>query len=208
MARNSLVPFRAASLAAWDPFSSLQREMNRLFDDVLRGTSVSGQGGDGQGAALLAPQVNVSETEDEVRVTAELPGVTEKDIQVDLNDDLLSIRGEKKQDRKEEKENYHFVERSYGAFQRSIQLPFKADPGKVRARFENGVLSVTLPKPTQQEGGSRIQIQGGDRSASEASQAASQEASSHQASSQGSDGSGGASGAQPSGQTGASTGNA
>jgi len=202
MARSSLVPFRAASLAAWDPFSSLQREMNRLFDDVLRGTSGPGQSGDGQGAALLAPQVNVSETEDEVRVTAELPGVTEKDIQVDLNDDLLSIRGEKKQDRKEEKENYHFVERSYGAFQRSIQLPFKADPGKVRARFENGVLSVTLPKPAQQEGSSRIQIQGGDRSASESSQGGAHQASSQGSDSQGSDGSGGASSAQSSGETG------
>jgi HSP20 family protein len=163
MARNSIIPFRTGGLLGGDPFMSLHREMNRLFDDVLRGSALSASGSQGGGTALLAPQMNVSETDKEVRITAELPGVAEQDISVELNDDVLVIRGEKKDERKEDKENYHFVERSFGTFQRSLQLPFRVEPEQVQARFRNGVLSVTLPKGAQQERSRRIAIQVGDR---------------------------------------------
>lgn len=162
MARNPLTPFRSGSLLGGDPFLSLHREMNRLFDDVMR-TGLPTTGGQSGGAALLAPQLNVSETDNEVRITAELPGVSENDINVELNDDVLVIRGEKKFERKEEKERFHFVERSYGTFQRALQLPFSVDPDQVQANFENGVLTVTLPKSAQQERSRRIQVQGGGR---------------------------------------------
>ena len=162
MARNSIIPFRTGGLLGGDPFMSLHREMNRLFDDVLRGSVLSASGSQGGGTALLAPQMNVSETDKEVRITAELPGVAEQDISVELNDDVLVIRGEKKDERKEDKENYHFVERSFGTFQRSLQLPFRVEPEQVQARFRNGVLSVTLPKGAQQERSRRIAIQVGD----------------------------------------------
>jgi HSP20 family protein len=102
----------------------------------------------------------VSETDKEIRITAELPGVTEQDIDVSLDDDVLTIRGEKKFERKDDKENFHFVERSYGTFQRSLRLPFPVDPDQVQASFENGVLTVTVPKTGRQERSRRIQLQG------------------------------------------------
>jgi len=163
MARNPLTSFRTGGLTGGDPFLSLHREMNRLFDDVLRG-GLSAGGGQGLAGNVIAPQINVSETDTEIRVTAELPGVNENDVQVDLNDDLLVIRGEKKFERKDEKENFHFMERSYGTFQRTLQLPFSVDPDQVQATFENGVLTITLPKTAQQERSQRIRIQSGARS--------------------------------------------
>ena len=104
--------------------------------------------------------MNGSETENEIRITAELAGVTERDIDVSLDDDVLTIRGEKKFERTDEKENFHFVERSYGTFRRSLRLPFPVDPERVQASFENGVLTVTMPKTRRQERSRRIQVQG------------------------------------------------
>jgi HSP20 family protein len=150
-----------------DPFLTLHREMNRLFDDVLRGGPVSsgGQGGS-QGGLLLAPHMDVSETDKELRIQAELPGVSEKDIDVSLHEDVLTIRAEKKQERKEEREGVHFSERAFGTFQRSLRLPYQVNPDQVQARFENGVLSVTLPKTQPQERSRRIQVQGGQQQTS------------------------------------------
>ncbi len=153
MARNPLTPFRSGSLPGGDPFLSLHREMNRLFDDVLRGVGLPAAGGQTGGTNLPAPQLDVSETDNEIHITAELPGVNENDI--------LVIRGEKKFERKDEKERFHFVERSYGTFQRALQLLFPVDPDRVQANFENGVLTVTLPKSAQAERLRRIQVQGG-----------------------------------------------
>ncbi len=105
--------------------------------------------------------MNVSETEKEIRITAELSGVTDQDIDVSLDDDLLTTRGEKKFERTDEKETFHFVECSYGTFQRSLRLPFPVDPERVQASFENGVLTVTLPKTGRQERSRKIQVQRG-----------------------------------------------
>jgi HSP20 family protein len=104
--------------------------MNRLFDDLLRGTGLSASGEQGQASAgsFVNAQMNVSETEKEIRITAELSGVTDQDIDVSLDDDVLTTRGEKKFERTDEKENFHFVECSYGTFQRSVRLPFPIDP--------------------------------------------------------------------------------
>jgi HSP20 family protein len=150
-----------------DPFLTLHREMNRLFDDVLHGGPVSsgGQGGS-QGGVLLAPHMDVSETDKELRIQAELPGVSENDIDVSLHEDVLTIRAEKKQERKEEREGVHFSERAFGTFQRSLRLPFQVNPDQVQARFANGVLSVTLPKTQPQERSRRIQIQSAQQQAS------------------------------------------
>jgi HSP20 family protein len=146
-----------------DPFLSLHREMNRLFDDVLRGAALptmTGSQGQGDVSTFVNASMNVSETEKEIRITAELPGVSEQDIDVSLDDDVLTIRGEKKFERKEEKETFHFVECSYGTFQRSLRLPFPINPEQVQASFENGVLTLTLPKTGRQERSRRIQVQG------------------------------------------------
>jgi len=139
--------------------------MNRLFDDVFRGGFGSrgvAQGESAASPALFNVSMNVSETENEVRVTVELPGVTEQDIDVSLSDDVLTIRGEKKfeAERGGEKENFHYVERSYGNFQRSLRLPFAVNSDDVKAAFQNGVLTVTVPKSAQQERSRKIQIQG------------------------------------------------
>ena len=83
------------------------------------------QPGPGRVGTFVNASMNVSETDKEIRITAELPGVTEQDIDVSLDDDVLTIRGEKKFERKDDKENFHFVERSYGTFQRSLRLPYR-----------------------------------------------------------------------------------
>jgi HSP20 family protein len=164
MARNPMTPFRpGGGMFPGDPFLSLHREMNRLFDDVFRGAALptaSGSQGQGDVGTFVNASINVSETDKEIRITAELPGVTEQDIHVSLDDDVLTIRGEKKFERKDDKENFHFVERSYGTFQRSLRLPYAVESEQVRASFENGVLTVTVPKTERQERSRRIQVQG------------------------------------------------
>ena len=164
MARNPMTPFRpGGGMFPGDPFLSLHREMNRLFDDVFRGAALpaaAGSQGQGDIGNFVNASMNVSETDKEIRITAELPGVTEQDIDVSLDDDVLTIRGEKKFERKDDKENFHFVERSYGTFQRSLRLPYAVESEQVRASFENGVLTVTVPKTERQERSRRIQVQG------------------------------------------------
>jgi HSP20 family protein len=127
-----------------DPFMTLHREMNRLFDDVFRGFDMSpfGMGGLGRW-----PNLEVVETDQEVRVCAEIPGLDEKDVEVTMNDDVLTIRGEK---RSEIDDKQHaFSERYYGHFERRIPLAWEVDGDKVAATFKNGVLTVTLPKSAQ-----------------------------------------------------------
>ncbi|MET0528517.1 MAG: Hsp20/alpha crystallin family protein [Microvirga sp.] len=162
VARNPMTPFRpGGGMFPGDPFLSLHREMNRLFDDVFRGSALPASGSQGQGdvGTFVNASMNVSETDKEIRITAELPGVSEQDIDISLDDDVLTIRGEKKFERKDDKENFHFVERSYGSFQRSLRLPYAVDSEQVQASFENGVLTVTVPKTGRQERSRRIQVQ-------------------------------------------------
>jgi HSP20 family protein len=160
MARNSLIPL--GGMFRSDPIFSLHREMNRLFDDLVGGQGMQASQSAGLASAVSA-HMNVSESDKDIRVSVELPGVTEQDIDVSLDDDLLTIRGEKKfeQERGDEKQNYHYLERSYGSFQRSLRLPFKAKPEEVQADFHNGVLTVTVPKSAQQQQSHRIQVQAG-----------------------------------------------
>jgi HSP20 family protein len=164
MARQQVSPYRSGGLMergfGGDPFLSLHREMNRLFDDVFRGTLDAPRTTGGEGGLML-PNVDVSESENEVRISAELPGVSEKDVEVTLNDDILTIRGEKRAERHEERENLYVSERSFGTFQRSMRLPFPVEPDQVKADFQNGVLTVTLPKGKAQERSRRIQIGSG-----------------------------------------------
>lgn len=170
MARFPITLFTPGNLmgtGSGDPFLTLHREMNRLLDDAMRGSMPPSAGqGAGQAGALLAPHVDVSETDKDVRIQAELPGVSDQDIEVSLNDDVLTIRAEKRQERKEDRQGVHFSERAYGTFQRSLRLPFPVSQNQVQASFENGVLSVTLPKAQPQERSHRIQVQGPQQSRS------------------------------------------
>ncbi len=163
MARNPQTPSRTdggterALLEA--PFRSLHREMNHLFDDIFHGRLHGAAQASPQQYAPILPKIDVSETDGEMRIRAELPGVNDSDIDVSLDGDLLVIRGEKRAEKTNEEESYHFVERSYGSFQRAVQLPCPVVPEKVRAEFGNGVLTVTLPKCEEPETTRKIAVQ-------------------------------------------------
>ncbi|HWK64053.1 MAG TPA: Hsp20/alpha crystallin family protein [Rhizobiaceae bacterium] len=127
-----------------DPFLGLHRGVNRLFDEVFRGfgtPSLLGRGALGNG---YWPSVEVSENEKEIRVMAEIPGIEEKDVEVLLDDGVLTLRGEKKSET--EDAGRQFSERTYGRFERRLALGREVDEDKVTATFRNGVLVVTLPK--------------------------------------------------------------
>jgi HSP20 family protein len=149
MAHRSEVPANRTGSAVTDPFGALHREMDRLFEDFSRGQPWRSLWGDGAGMALR-PVVDIDEGDDgTLTVTAELPGIDDKDIEVQVDDSMLTIRGEKRVEREEKKQNRHVSERSYGAFARRIALPFEADPDTVTARFDKGVLTVTVPRPPE-----------------------------------------------------------
>src|SRR6516165_6928543 len=133
-----------ANLPFWrgeDPFRSLFQEVQKTFDDFSRRSPFARFGPD-------IPKIDVAESKNAIDVTAELPGVDEKDVDITLADDVLTIRGEKKSEREEQDKdkNWHVVDRSYGSFSRSIPLPFEPDASKVEAKFDKGVLRIRLPK--------------------------------------------------------------
>ncbi|WP_128920183.1 Hsp20/alpha crystallin family protein [Bradyrhizobium nanningense] len=139
----------------FDPFLTLHREMNRLFDDVFRGfggTSLSPL----MEGRFGWPRVELSETDKTLTVSAELPGLTEKEVQVEIANGVLTLRGEKKAERNGE--GRYFTERYYGAFERQIPLE-GVEEDKAEASFKNGVLTVSLPKSEKaREGVKRIAI--------------------------------------------------
>jgi HSP20 family protein len=142
-----------------NPFLTLHREMNRLFDNAFRGFEIAPFGSDRLiDRSISWPHIEVSETDKEVRVTAELPGLEQKDIEVELTNGILAIRGEKKTET--EDRNRLFSERYYGRFERRIPVD-EVEQDKVSASFKNGVLTVTLPKsPSAQERVRKITING------------------------------------------------
>ncbi len=149
MAFRSLTPFGRSPVPSRedrDDFFSWRRDIDRAFEDMFKNFgSLPAVWGSG----TAAPKIDVKETKDGIEVTAELPGVDEKDVEVEINDDLLTIHGEKKIERDEEDKEtgYHVMERSYGSFHRSVRLPFSADSGKIAAEFGKGVLKITCPRP-------------------------------------------------------------
>jgi HSP20 family protein len=149
----------ARSDSTMNPVISLHREMNRLFDDVFRGFENSPFGG-GRSAW---PSVDIEESDKEYRVTAELPGLEERDIEVLLQDGILTLRGEKKVEK--ESGNRTFSERFYGRFERQIALERDIEENAVSAAFRNGILTVTAPKSAQSiERTKRIPINAGSKS--------------------------------------------
>ena len=136
---------------ALSPFAPL-REFERLFGDFFSVFGVPARA-EREAVALppgiIAPRIDVSETDDEVRIKAELPGVNEKDIDVRLVDDVLTIRGEAQTQHEEKQQDYRVMERARGTFVRSLRLPFSADASQVQASFKDGILSITIPKPRE-----------------------------------------------------------
>jgi HSP20 family protein len=129
-----------------EPFGSLFREVQKTFEDFSRRSPIAGLSSE-----MLPPKIDIAESRDAIDLTAELPGVDEKDVDVTLADGMLTIRGEKKSERDEtdKEKNWHVVERSYGSFSRTISLPFDPDSAKVEAKFDKGVLHIHLPKPAE-----------------------------------------------------------
>lgn len=154
------VPVRADE--EWsNPFYSLQREMNRVFDRFFDDLTPSRLWNDDMSATYL-PRIDVKETDKEIRVDAELPGMDGKDIDISVSDNILTLRGEKRMERQEKEDGYFHVERSYGKFHRNIPLPEEVDTAKVEAEFRNGILTVHLPrKPEAQRKSKRIAIKAG-----------------------------------------------
>ena len=143
-----------SNLVRWTPLhdmSLLQTQMNRLFENALQGWPFE------NGTSTWAPPADIYETDHELIVTTDLPGVDAKNIDVRVENGILTIRGERRMERKLEKENFHRVERSYGAFARSFTLSVPVDGEKIHAAYKNGVLTVSLPK-TEQAKPRRIEV--------------------------------------------------
>ena len=157
MPLSMLIPFRRGRHAIPvsrepAPFGSVFGDVDRLVDDFWRGFGV--------GPAVVeeggfAPRIDVSETDHEYRVTAELPGLEEKDFDVALDGDILTLKGEKRASSEEEKDGYRHVERVHGRFERSLRIAGDFDAAKVKAAYKHGVLTVTLPKSAQAQERSR-----------------------------------------------------
>ncbi|NJO32321.1 MAG: Hsp20/alpha crystallin family protein [Rhodospirillales bacterium] len=129
-----------------DIFSAMRGEMDRMFERFEHGLPRFPHLFRADKGSVMLPELDVRENATTITVEAELPGVEEKDISVTLSNGILSIKGEKKQDKEEKAENYYLAERSYGAFERSLQLPDSVDETKVDAKFDNGVLKITATK--------------------------------------------------------------
>ena len=137
----------ARGLMPWTAMAGMKSELDRWFDRLaeLKGDEFPTLG-------EWTPSMDIAETKDSVVVKIEVPGMDQKDIEVSLQENRLTVKGEKKQEKEEKDERYHRVERSYGAFTRSVRLPLGVDASKVSAAFKNGLLTVTLPKTPAAKG--------------------------------------------------------
>ena len=135
------------AIVRWEPFrelSTLQSEMNRLFNSVFDSPTSPGNGG---AARRWIPAMDLVETEDDFVLRADLPGMTEDDVKIEFEDGTLTISGERRSEHETKNEGYYRVERAYGSFSRSLTLPQGVDPERVSASFDKGVLEVRVPKP-------------------------------------------------------------
>ncbi|MGA0601361.1 Hsp20/alpha crystallin family protein [Caulobacter sp. KR2-114] len=151
------VPVKQAAVAATpfaNVFGSLQREIDRLFEDFSPGFPV------GRAGADVRCKMDLAETKDGLELTVELPGLEEKDVNVSVADGVLTVSGEKNVESEQKDKNYHFVERGYGSFSRSIAVPEGVQPDQIKASLAKGVLKVTIPTPAKTEP-KKIAVQAG-----------------------------------------------
>jgi HSP20 family protein len=169
MAETTTLPIRKDRTApvetGWSPLESMRREMDRLFDEFGRGFAFPKRWGmpevepfwrtRGRG---IEPVVDLVEKPDRYEITAELPGMDEKNIEVKLSNEMLVIKGEKKEEKEEKEANYYMSERRYGSFQRTFRLPEGINTDKIEAGFKNGVLTVALPKSEEAKKETKIDV--------------------------------------------------
>lgn len=135
------------SLWSENPFADLRKEMDRALATFFGNRAFPGDvSGDADFNAFLAPSIDVAENDNAITMTAELPGLSEDDMDISVENGILTLKGEKRQEKKDDKDNYHVVERRYGTFQRAMRLPASVDEAAVAAKFDKGVLTVTMPK--------------------------------------------------------------
>src|ERR1700732_3317355 len=141
MRLRSLVPFRDAGALMPPGFGlfGLHREIDRLFNEFAQGVGPDG-------AKNIVPSIEISETDKAIEISAEMPGLERKDVEISIEDDTLTIRGEKKVEENQKDKNVQLSERCYGVFYRVLQLPPGIDPSSVQATMANGVLKITIPK--------------------------------------------------------------
>ena len=167
------------ALIRWEPareINSLQQEMNRLFNTFFE-APVGGGGSGGGGARRWIPAMDIVETDDHFVLRADLPGLTDGDVDLSLEENVLTLSGERKAEHEERGEGFYRVERATGTFSRSLTLPDGVDGDAIAARFENGVLEVRIPKPEQRKP-RKLQIQVGDQAPAIEGRAADQAATS------------------------------
>ena len=133
------------AIIRWDPFRdivTMREKMNRMFEDVFAGKAEDKE----IAPSSWSPAVDIYETENEIILTAEIPGLDEKDIEIKIEDNTLTLRGERKFSKETKEENYHRLERAYGTFFRAFTLPNSVEADSIQAEHENGVLRITMPK--------------------------------------------------------------
>ncbi len=152
---KALVPWRDKSQTSatredfHDPFFSFRRDVDRMFDDFFNGFGRRGVGSPSWAAPT--PSLDLTETEKEIVVTAEMPGLDDKDFEVNVSGDLLTLKGEKKAEHEHRNGDSYYMERRFGSFSRSVRLPFEVQDEKVDARYEKGVLTIRVPKPADMQ---------------------------------------------------------
>jgi HSP20 family protein len=146
MRLKSLVPFREPGLLMRPDLGlfGLHREIDRLFNEFAQGMGPND-------AQSIIPSIEISETDKAIEISAEMPGLERKDVEISIEDDTLTIRGEKKVEENQKDKNVQLSERSYGVFYRVLQLPPGIDPSSIQATMANGILKVTIPKPAKAE---------------------------------------------------------
>ena len=146
MMLRSLVPSREPNALMRPDFGlfGLHREIDRLFSEFAQGIAPNG-------TQNIIPNIEISETDKAVEISAEMPGLERKDVDISIEDDTLTIRGEKKVEESQKDKNVQLSERSYGVFYRVLQLPPGIDPSSIQATMSNGILKVTIPKPAKSE---------------------------------------------------------
>ena len=148
-------PNAPSTVLEWRPFENLRTQVDRLFHDFETGVLQSPLYRDVESlwrrdvAFPVTPAIDIVEKENAFEITAELPGLDAKNIELSLTDDILTIKGEKKEEKEEKTKDRYVSERRYGSFRRSLQLPSSVDSGKIDARFMSGVLAITLPKSAE-----------------------------------------------------------
>jgi HSP20 family protein len=155
--RSMLSPFRGHR-GFYDPVS----EMNRVFDNMIGGLMRRSGGQQRAEVTEWAPAIDVVTEDGDLVIKAELPGVKQEDVDITLQDNVLTVRGERKAEQEEERGGYYVRERRYGSFSRSLTVPEGVDESKIHARYENGVLEVTVKGAAQVQEPKRIQLEGSD----------------------------------------------